>query len=552
MAQLPPTIVSRYEMFLRNDEGLPKSDLTLVVWSVEKERKVDVHSQFLWQCGLIRGALSAPMQEGTDWIVRMHDPTDALDGLLQFVYDGFLGHKCDVAALYLLADYAQCESLRRLIIDGLTKATWPKGDDLTKDSFLRAMAAPRVKELADAMMAFVMKDKDVWEQWLDDENERGALLGAVVDYAFDNAVAYFFLAEYIAEVRRKDLARLPPRTFGTIMCRVETGSISEQEHAGILLNYLDDRRPSTSTAAVILSLVHWPHMPQAVVERFLDRVHTHAPVLALSIATDCTWDEDHLVEPPIRCLISGQVRDPDGLDAVFNGYAAICTDTDEFPDLKPTLRKFFPGADVPGEADPLTYKLRDRLEDYIEKKQKRAEIASDFFHELQDEEIPAPEEARPAVDDHTSLPKQKKPRLLPLTYSSIHSEGSRAPIFFRGAVIQPSLGIVGPDVVRIVNLDDRVDRTLDDIETTIFNEKQKCDDGQLCRCCAYIYGGDNIVLGPLRDAPVRKFCIATDHDHTATMNCYNRTWRDIGLTPAGATIHVAYVAWGGLYMADLR
>eukprot|EP00633_Aureoumbra_lagunensis_P009777 CAMPEP_0197322760 /NCGR_PEP_ID=MMETSP0891-20130614/70094_1 /TAXON_ID=44058 ORGANISM="Aureoumbra lagunensis, Strain CCMP1510" /NCGR_SAMPLE_ID=MMETSP0891 /ASSEMBLY_ACC=CAM_ASM_000534 /LENGTH=423 /DNA_ID=CAMNT_0042815233 /DNA_START=2591 /DNA_END=3862 /DNA_ORIENTATION=+ len=268
------------------------------------------------------------------------------------------------------------------------------------------------------------------------------------------------IGEYLAEVPRKERARLNVQSFAHTVFNLLPGTVKEQTFAALILDYLEDNGSATTEAAsVLLSLVSWSFIPPSLIQyKFAKQLRSFAPILALQLLDsgnqNCTKstssiDQVHdYIEIPLRCMATGQLlyhyRDeiidmatsgnPPPILSLYNQTAAVIIEDDTFYNalcggarkqkllkdyihngIKPKdisnifgKKKLHRGAFCSALASSKhddTFKMIEDLRRYYENKSSRLEAARNYFCK----DIPA-ESFEQKIEDKAR--PVKRPRLL--------------------------------------------------------------------------------------------------------------------------------------------
>ncbi len=332
---------SRYEQLLRGEIGGEDIKLIFVDSSSDSDGVVDngkpkrrskirskggvkppkncceimAHKAFLHSCGFITAAFTENrFAEGESGEITINVPPGtygAVDALMRWCYDNRCQFEIDavaseryeyvkgIPALWVLADFMQCQELCDAIIDVLKKGK------ILRTGMSFAVLVDQVYELgAAASSSHVLLAAAI--EGLPLDNTKREELENLLDCGGDkmlNALAMVrgnsdgnhegkdlileTLGEYLAEMKREDRAKLLPSIFATCVSYFPPFTLPEANFADMIIDYITDRKESghelsESCVQTLLGTVDFGSISRDALEHsFIPKVENMSPAYAL-------------------------------------------------------------------------------------------------------------------------------------------------------------------------------------------------------------------------------------------------------------------------------
>mmetsp|Transcript_4337 Transcript_4337/g.6332 ORF Transcript_4337/g.6332 Transcript_4337/m.6332 type:complete len:855 (+) Transcript_4337:39-2603(+) len=313
----------------------------------ENRREIMAHKAFLHSCGFITAAFTENrFAEGDSGEMCINVPPGtygAVDALMRWCYDNRCQVEIDhvaleryeyvkgIPALWVLADFLQCQELCDTIIDVL------KNGKILRTGMSFAVLVEQVFELG-AAASHVLLGAAIKGLPLDQTKREG--LETLLDYGGDemlnalaivrgnsgnngdNDVILDTLGEYLAEMKRQDRAKLLPSFFARCLVKFPPATLPEANYANMIIDYITDREESghklsESCVMAFLGTVDFGSISRdALVHSFIPRVEKMSPSYALVL-------NDFPGSPPIvtRCGFSMKMLSP--TDRLRQGNEAV-------------------------------------------------------------------------------------------------------------------------------------------------------------------------------------------------------------------------------------
>ena len=282
----------------------------------KNRREIMAHKAFLHSCGFITAAFTENrFAEGESGEMCINVPPGtygAVDALMRWFYDSRCQFDTDhvaleryeyvkgIPALWVLADFMQCQELCDTIIDVL------KNGKILRTGMSFAVLVEQVFELG-AAAGHLLLGAAIEGLPLDQTKREG--LETLLDYGGDkmlNALAIVYgnsgisgdncgdndvildtLGEYLAEMKRQDRAKLLPSLFARCLAKLPPATLPEANYANMVIDYITDREESgyklsESCVMALLGTVDFGSISRdALVHSFIPRVEKMSPSYAL-------------------------------------------------------------------------------------------------------------------------------------------------------------------------------------------------------------------------------------------------------------------------------